>query len=143
MTIKEWLSRGWRIDREIKELEKAKEEILTRITKTTSNPEIERVDGAGENKNEQAIVVYIDKANQYAASIQKRINALVSVKSEIIGAIQKVNDSTLRALLTARYVNFKTWEQIAVELNYSYMHVCRLHGKALVKIKDVIECYTL
>ena len=143
MTIKEWLSRGWRIDREIKELEKAKEEILTRITKTTSNPEIERVDGAGENKNEQAIVVYIDKANQYAALIQKRINALVSVKSEIIGAIQKVNDSTLRALLTARYVNYKTWEQIAVELNYSYMHVCRLHGKALVKIKDVIECYTL
>ena len=143
MTPKEWLSRGWRIDREIKELEQSKEEILTCITKTTSNPENERVDGSGGNSNERALVVYIDKANKCAALIQERINSLVSVKSEIIGAIQKVNDSTLRALLTARYINFKTWEQIAVELNYSYMHVCRLHGKALVKIKDVIECYTL
>ena len=26
-------------------------------------------------------------------------------------------------------------------MNYSYMQICRLHGKALNLIKDVIECY--
>ena len=52
-----------------------------------------------------------------------------------MSAIERVNDCTLRKLLIKRYLQFKTWEQIAVEMNYSWRQIVRLHGKALQKVK--------
>lgn len=142
MTTKEWLSRGWRIDREIKELEQAQQEALTLATRTTAGADGERVDGTSGNSSERAMVAYADKAAEYAELIEGKIRELVGIKAEIIRAVERVENPTLRAVLVARYINFKTWEQIAVELSYSYMHVCRLHGRALVEVQDVIECDT-
>ncbi len=31
------------------------------------------------------------------------------------------------------------WEEIAVDMHYTYQWVCELHGKALLKVKDLIE----
>lgn len=140
MTTKEWLSRGWRIDREIRELEQAQVEALALATRTTASTDGERVDGGGGNSSERAMVAYADKAAEYAALIDEKIRELVGIKTEIIRTVERVENPTLRAVLMARYVNFKTWEQIAVEMSYSYMHVCRLHGRALVEVRDVIEC---
>ncbi len=53
------------------------------------------------------------------------------LRSEIYKAVISVNDRTLRLLLSYRYIDGLTWEQIAVKMNYSYVHVCRLHGEAL------------
>lgn len=142
MTTKEWLSRGWRIDREIRELEQAQQEALALATRTTAGTDGERVDGTSGNSSERAMVAYADKAAEYAELIDSKIRELVGIKTEIIRAVGRVDDPTLRALLEARYINFKTWEQIAVKLSYSYMHVCRLHGRALVEVQDVIECDT-
>lgn len=140
MTTKEWLSRGWRIDREIRELEQAQVEALALATRTTAGTDGERVDGGGDNSSEREMVAYADKAAEYAVMIDEKIRELVGIKTEIIRAVERVENPTLRAVLMARYVNFKTWEQIAVEMSYSYMHVCRLHGRALVEVRDVIEC---
>lgn len=142
MTTKEWLSRGWRIDREIKELEQAQQEALALATRITAGTDGERVDGTSGNSSERAMVAYADKAAEYAELIDSKIRELVGIKTEIICAVGRVENPTLRAVLMARYINFKTWEQIAVELSYSYMHVCRLHGRALVEVQDVIECDT-
>lgn len=142
MTAKEWLNRGWRIDREIRELERAQKEALNLATRITTGTDGERVGGTKANSSERNMVTYADKVTEYTALINKKIAELVGIKTEIIRAVEKVEDSTLRALLIARYANFKTWEQISVELNYSYMHVCRLHGRALIEVRDVIECYT-
>lgn len=142
MTAKEWLSRGWRIEREIRELEQAGEEALACATRVTAGTEGERVDGGGGNSSERAMAAYADAATEYAALIEERIRELVAVKTEILRAVAKVGDPTLRALLTARYVNFKKWEQIALDIGYSYMQTCRLHGKALEELRHVIECYT-
>lgn len=62
------------------------------------------------------------------------IKELVGVRKEIESVIQKVEDDTLKLLLEYRYIDGMTWEQIAVLMSYSYMHVCRLHGKALNKL---------
>lgn len=131
MTTKEWLSRGWRIDREIRELEQAQVEALALATRTTASTDGERVDGGGDNSSERAMVAYADKAAEYAELIDSKIRELVGIKTEIIRAVGRVDDPTLRALLVARYVNFKTWEQIAVDMHYTYQWVCTLHGRAL------------
>lgn len=45
--------------------------------------------------------------------------------------IDQVKDDRLREVLLLRYVSIMSWEEIAVSMSYSYMHVCRLHGDAL------------
>ena len=49
-------------------------------------------------------------------------------------------------ILRKRYIDGKTFEEIAVALHYTYRHVTRLHGSALqefsAKYKDVLLCPT-
>lgn len=74
--------------------------------------------------------------------IDNRIDELMRVKAEILEAVNRVQDGAFRQLLTRRYIEFKTWEQIAVDMNYSYRQVTRMHGRALLALKDVLECPT-
>ena len=77
----------------------------------------------------------------YSELIDKRIHRLYEIKKEILENVESTRRrNTSEALLILRYLNFQTWEMIACKMNYSYKQVCRLHGKALNLIKDVIEC---
>ena len=76
------------------------------------------------------------------AEINAEIDKLVDVQRDILQTISKVSDDCLRIILTERYINCRTFEQIAVVVNYSYMQTCRLHGKALSAVQNVIECYS-
>lgn len=131
MTAKEWLMRGWEINTEINTLLEEKEKAFARACSVTAPTDRERVTTTRRNTSEEKFVRYAD----YEKEIDRRIDELYRVKREILSAIGAVNDSTLRKLLVKRYLQFKTWEQIAVEMNYSYMHVTRLHGKALQEVK--------
>ncbi len=76
------------------------------------------------------------------AEINAEIDKLVDVQRDILQTIGNVADERLRIILTERYINCRTFEQIAVTVNYSYMQTCRLHGKALSAVQNVIECYS-
>lgn len=41
-----------------------------------------------------------------------------------------------RQLVRLRYIDGLTWEQVAVEMNYSWRQVHRIHGDALAKLKE-------
>lgn len=86
----------------------------------------------------KAVAKLVDAEEEINADIDR----LVELKNDIEEVISKVNDETCRRLLILRYVDCKTFEKIAVEMHYSYMQVCRIHGKALNSVKNVIECYT-
>lgn len=135
---KEWLLRAKKINSEVDSLIKQQEHALTQATGTTEEMGNEKVQTSKRNTSEDRFINYAS----YSEMIDNRIDELYAIKLEILSAINKVDDTILRTLLILRYLNFSTWEQIAVELNYSYRQVCRLHGKALNKIKDVIECHT-
>lgn len=64
----------------------------------------------------------------------------IRVKAEIEHTISAVADERLRLILIARYINCKTFEYIACEMHYSYKQICRLHGKALLRVQNVLEC---
>lgn len=81
----------------------------------------------------------VEHINALEAELADQIVERVTTRREIGQAIDRVQDERLSRLLRLRYINGLTWERVAVEMDYSYMQVCRLHGKAL----DVIECYTL
>ena len=63
------------------------------------------------------------------------IDKLVDLKAEITTVIKEVDDPELQSLLEQRYLNFRTWEQIAVDMGYNVRHLYRMHDKALKKVR--------
>ena len=130
MTIKEWLNRVRLLDLQINKLLAEWDSVFDLAVKATGSIQKDKVQTSKKNTSERIYVKYIS----YTEEIDKRVDELVEIKHEILSAINEVEDPTLRTLLQLRYINFETWEQIAIDMNYSYMRVCRLHGKALGKI---------
>ena len=82
------------------------------------------------NKIEQAI----EHLDACANDLEKESIEMRQLMQEVKAAINTIPDETLKQLLELRYINGYTWEQIAVKMYYSYVHICRLHGLALKKI---------
>lgn len=82
------------------------------------------------NKIERAI----ERLDSLAGDLEEQAVRMREAMKQVQSAIQTVPDETLQLLLELRYINSYTWEQIAVKMNYSYVHICRLHGAALNKI---------
>ena len=74
--------------------------------------------------------------------INKDIDCIIDFRRELSIAINKMADPELRSLLTLRYLGFKKWEDVALEMGYSVQHIYRLKKKAIaaVEIKDESKC---
>ena len=125
MTIKQWLSRARVCDREITVLMKAMERERGRILSITAQLDGDMVTHTADPHKFDSYVELMDSINQ-------RIDALYAIKNEVKDLIERVEDDRLREILLLRYVSLMTLEEIAVSMSYSYVHVCRLHGDALV-----------
>lgn len=129
MSTKEWLMRAWHIDREIDAMLMARRKAYERCTSVTTRPR--EVIVSSSYDPDTAVVALLN----IETLIDQRVDKLTQIKAEILGAIEAVPDCTLRTLLIDRYINFKTWEQIAVDMGYSWRQVIRLHGEALLVVK--------
>lgn len=72
--------------------------------------------------------------------INEMVDNFVDKKNKIITQIHDLSDNRCVKVLYRRYVKYMSFESIAVELNYSYDHVKRLHRKAL---KDFERCHPM
>ena len=68
-----------------------------------------------------------DLERQYADTIQD----LVEKVKKITRKIESMENEQYKQILFNRYVESETWEKIAVDMNYSFRHILRLHGEAL------------
>jgi glutamine synthetase type III len=137
MTTKEWLMRAWHIQREIDTLRAAYEQEYTQATSITAQLTADVVSGT---KNPHKF----DKLAELQETIFLECEKLFAIKSEIIRTVARVNNVTYRTLLEKRYLEYKTWEQIAVEMNYSYSQIVKYkHPQALNAVKDAIECHMI
>ena len=87
----------------------------------------------GCSSREDIYIKLVDLSREIDASIDRYVDK----RKEVERSIGAVPDATLQTLLRYRYLNGMTFEKIAVEMNYCYMQICRLHGKALDEL--VIE----
>lgn len=76
----------------------------------------------------------IEKLEQCADALEQEARIMQHRMDEVKAAIDGLTNGTLKNLLLLRYIDDYTWEEIAVAMNYSYVHVCRLHGQALSEI---------
>lgn len=76
---------------------------------------------------ENAMAKIVDAEN----IIQAEMEILMVALGEIRQLVSLVDDPILRLILHKRYLCYQKWEQIAVDLNYSWKQIHRLHNKAL------------
>ena len=132
MTAKEYLRRAYKLNEEIDQLETAKHEMFSRITSITPDYNGDTVSGTKDPHKYDAYA-------QFAAEIDNRVDELINIKSDILNTINKVEDAKLRTLLIARYINFMTFESIAVMMNYDWRHIMRLHSDGLKAVDEVLK----
>lgn len=128
MNAREYLSQAHRLDQRIDakiEQVASLNSMATKCTATLSgmphNP------NRGTSSMADTIVKIIDLQHD----INQDIDRLVDLKREIAAVINDVDNSECRILLELRYLCFKTWEQIAVDMNYGIDNIYKLHNKAL------------
>jgi DNA-directed RNA polymerase specialized sigma subunit len=128
-TTKEYLKQTFKLDVEINTLIETVESLEASATKVTTILDPNKVGSGSFNidSREQTIVKMCDLKNK----INQKIDELVDLKSNVYEQIAKIDNSDYRLLLTLRYVNLKSFEEIAVLMNYTYRHITRLHGNAL------------
>lgn len=140
MKVKEYLSKAYRIDQrvgskleQLASLRDLSRKATATLTDMPHNP----------GRNVRAMEGIIAKIMDLENEINQDIDKLVDLKREIVSAVKLTNNPVHQTLLELRYLGFRSWEQIAVEMGYSLQHVYRLHERALKSVsfsKDESKC---
>ena len=89
---------------------------LRELAECLSSPKLgERVTSSNGNTSMQTV----DKIVDLQAEVDKEIAVLVDLIAEIHTKIEQLENPTERAVLTERYINVKSWEEIAEIIGYS------------------------
>lgn len=145
MTAKHWLSRARWLTGQIKDKERQKQSVYDTLTNTTQKYD---VDGTQSTKDPHKY----DRLAEYDDIIDQKKKEYIEAMLEITKAIDMLHDDRQRRVLTLYYTVTDqttekplTFEQVAVELHYSYKQTRRIHAKGLCAIekmlngKDVLE----
>ncbi|MGL5997120.1 MAG: hypothetical protein ACRC1I_11475 [Pseudomonas proteolytica] len=136
MEAKEYLSQAFRLDNRINSkidqialLNDLATKCTSRLTGMPHNP------SPGNSQMADAIAKIVD----LEAEINRDIDALVDIKCDLVKTIKAVNDIDCQLLLEERYLCYKSWEQIAVEMDFRVRHVYEVHNDALKKVEKILS----
>ena len=129
MTAKEYLMQAYRlnelIDSDVEELEHLRD-LAGRISSPNFD---ERVQSS---KNyDPPFVKYLSDIMEMEQKIHQELCQLVVLKKQISKSLEKVEDREERLLLTYRYFNNFSWQEISDRLCVSNRTVHRIHASAL------------
>lgn len=127
MTAKEYLNQARVLDMLINTKQSELYKLRLMATSVSSPPITEKVQSSGDNTAMRIIDKIVDLQNE----INLEIDKLVDLKSEIREKIGNVYNQKFITLLTDKYINGFTIEQIAERMEKDYKTVCRWHGEAL------------
>ena len=128
MNAKEYLSQAYRIDQRINSKlaqVMSLRDLLGKATGTLSGAP--KAATPNPHSMEDTIAKMVDLENE----INEDIDALVDLKAEIMRRIKRVENTEYQTILELRYLCFKRWEVIAVELGYDLRYLYKLHDQAL------------
>lgn len=127
MTAKEYLNQARVLDMLINAKQSELYSLKLMATSISSPVISEKVQSGGENNAMRIIDKIVDLQNE----INLEIDKLVDLKFEIREKIGNVYNQKFITLLTDKYINGFTLEQIAERMDISYTTICKLHGEAL------------
>lgn len=84
---------------------------------------------------EDAVIQIMEAAEQ----LQKENQILMDIRKEIGSVIDSMGNITLQTLLSSRYLCFKSWEDIAMEMNRTLRWVQNRHKQALHEFDQIVK----
>ena len=139
MNAKDYLSKARRMDDQIKadlrELEHWRE-LSVSISGCNYGPHYN-----ASRSVEATFVKCMEKIADLEEKIKREANDLILLKVDMLERIHSLGNLDYQSVLELRYLSYRTWEQVAVEMNYSIRWIYKLHGKALQEMEQRLkEC---
>lgn len=132
MTTKQYLNQIARINRMINNKLSEIYQLKTMVCSISVSMNEDNVQTSqGNDILGNSVAKIIDLENE----INKAIDAYVDKKEHIILQIDSIQEIMEYQVLFSRYIEFKTFEQIAADNNYSVRQILRIHGNALVEFE--------
>lgn len=126
--LKRYINLDREIERKLEEVARLRSK-LTRVTEVfTAEP---RGGGSIYGKTEEILAKIVDLEKEIDADVDR----LIEVRDSIKSIIEAVEDDRERLLLQYRYLDGRTFEEIAVQMHYSWRQIHRLHSQALTNLK--------
>lgn len=128
MTPKAYLQQALRLDERIHSKIEQIESLNELATKCTS-----AITGMPHNPSPStstmadAVMKIVDLQEEIKADIDR----LVDLKRELVQVIKSVDEIECQMLLELRYLCYKSWDEIAVEMGYTVRNIHYLHKQAL------------
>lgn len=89
------------------------------------------LDGMPHGNSHSDLSGYAAKLDVLLRKLEAEREEQMIVYQEIKHRIDQMEHSVDREILTRRYILGQKWEKIAVEMNYEYRYLLRLHGRSL------------
>ena len=108
---------------------------LQRLETAITSPRVQALDGmphgSGDGDAMAGLVAeLVGLQEKYKAKLH-RLNAALDEVEDLIAVL---DDPVERRLMRCRYIEGKVWEEVCVDLGYSWRQTHRLHGRALSKL---------
>lgn len=133
MTTKDYLNQISRINRMINnklvELSQLKE-LACSISAVSSEDRVMATPNFDKIGTKQA------KIDEMERNIDALVDEYIIKRDQIVRQIDSMEDENVYNVLFSRYIEKKTFEVIATEMNYSWRQTVRLHGIALKKFEQ-------
>lgn len=127
MTAKEFL----RSVREQDSLLRAYEQELEDLRRRAYNISSPKLGDKIQSNHLATLDEIVDKLDSQIEKVNAAWDELIDRRDMAKSLINTVEDESIRCVLYRYYILIQTWEQIAVEMNYTIRWVYKLHGKAL------------
>ena len=135
LSAKDYLSQAYRIDHRINS--KLEQIQSLRALSTKAIATLSDTPQSKGTRNIHSMEDIIVKMIDLESEINADLNRLIDLKHEIITVVKCVDNPEYQTLLELRYLCFKTWEEIAVEINWSIRQVYYMHGEALKQVDKI------
>lgn len=130
-TPKEYLRQLRTAEIKIEQKEEELERLKSSLESISTGTDGERVQTTPRDKVSEDVPQMVDLKRE----IESDIKELLILKNKIINEIQSMDNPVYINILYKRYVQYKSLEEIAVEMSYSYTRLRHLHGRALQGFK--------
>ena len=136
MTAKEYLMQVRNLESKMKILKEEIDTLREMVVSTGAIQQGERVLSSG---TQDKMAETICKINEKKCEWNDLMREFALARANVIINIQKLNNPEYEQILYKRYCQSKKWEEIALEMNYTYQWVCKLHGRALLELDKVLN----
>lgn len=133
MTPQEYLMQIFHLDKKIDSKLSERDAIMSTLLRATDTSK-EYVRTSNISSPTENVVM---RLMQYGDEVDNYVDELVALKVQVAEEIMQLENSSYQMILRERYIHCKKFEQIAVDMNYDYSWVIKLHRRALRKFGEV------